>query len=127
MLPLRTTLYINGISSGITGIALMLFAEPVSRLFEVSTVQPFVYTGLFLVVFAGFVLLTARKKTIVASSVKLITTLDTIWVIASIALVAMDGSYMSVIGNIAIIAVAVWVALMAILQTKRVNVFQSSL
>ena len=118
MLPIKTTLLVNGLSSGATGVALIAFSNQAAKLFEVSQVSPFVYTGIFLLLFALFVISTGMKKNIKQGAIKFITSLDILWVVASIALVVIDGSYISSIGNVLVIAVAAWVALMALLQSK---------
>jgi Na+/alanine symporter len=118
MLPIKTTLLVNGISSGATGIALIAFADQVAQLFGVQITAPFTLTGLFLVVFALFVISAGLKKIPSRIAVQFITALDIIWVVVSILLVLADGSYMTVVGNGAILAVAAWVALMAVLQSK---------
>src|SRR4051812_40678816 len=91
MLPIKTTLLINAISSGVTGIGLVIFAKEAAQLFGVSMHAPFTYTGLFLVGFALFVLAAAFRKTISRSAVRLITTLDILWVVVSVLLVVADG------------------------------------
>jgi hypothetical protein len=118
MLTLKTVLFVNGISSAVTGLGLVSFAAPVATVFGLDQKAPFTFTGVFLIVFGLYVLSTALSKVLSLHAVKLITILDIVWVLASIAVVAIDGSKISVIGNISIIAVAAWVALMAALQSR---------
>lgn len=118
MLPLKTTLTVNALSSGATGILLVAFAPAIAQLFGVANTMPFVATGIFLVLFGLFVFIVSRKNPPARRSVQLITTLDTLWVIGSVALVLAASASLSVTGIVLIIAVAGWVAMMALLQTK---------
>lgn len=118
MLPIKTTLLVNGISSGVTGIGLIAIARTVAGIFGVSQSAPFAGTGIFLVLFAMLVVSAGLKKTTNPSTVRLITALDLLWVVASVILVIADGRYFSFIGNVLIVAVAAWVGMMAILQRQ---------
>ena len=118
MLPLKNTLLINGISSGITGIALLEFADALASLFGGLPVLPFQLTGLFLVLFSAFVLYTAMGKPMNLASVRFISFLDLTWVVASLLLLLEAAPSLSAIGSLIIAAVAAWVALMALLQWK---------
>jgi hypothetical protein len=118
MIPLKTTLTINAASSGVTGLGLIILASPVAELFGVSQTMPFVGVGVFLILFASFVFLVGVSKSINPKAVRLIITLDTLWVVASLVLVAVASSSISLIGILTILAVAMWVAAMAFLQHK---------
>jgi len=118
MIPLKTTLTINAASSGATGLGLIILAGPVAELFGVSETSPFIGVGIFLILFASFVLFVGVNKSINPKAVRLIITLDTLWVVASVALVAIASSSISLIGILSILAVAMWVAAMAFLQNK---------
>lgn len=118
MLPLRTTLLVNAISSGATGLLLALFPNIVAGIFGVSDTVYFIETGVFLVLFAAFVMYVGTRKSIKIKSVMLVTTLDLLWVAASIVSVFLLSGIVSTIGIVLIIAVAAWVGLMALLQFK---------
>ena len=118
MIPLKTTLTINAASSGATGLGLIILAGPVAGLFEVSETTPFIGVGIFLILFASFVFLVGVSKSINPKAVRLIITLDALWVVASLGLVAIASSSISLIGILTILAVALWVAAMAFLQNK---------
>ncbi len=118
MIPLKTTLTINAASSGATGLGLIILARPIAELFGVSETTPFIGVGIFLILFASFVLFVGVSKSINPIAVRLIITLDTLWVVASVALVAIASSSISLIGILTILAVALWVAAMAFLQNK---------
>ena len=118
MIPLKTTLTINAASSGATGLGLIILASPIAELFGVTETAPFIGVGIFLILFASFVLFVGVSKSINPNAVRLIITLDTLWVVASVALVAIASSSISLIGILTILAVAMWVAAMAFLQNK---------
>lgn len=71
--------------------------------------------------FSVFVLATAMKKIISKSWTKFIITLDVIWVIASVIVVISLFYTISIIGSVMILAVAVWVGMMAYLQNRNLN------
>lgn len=118
MIALRNVLLVNAISSGATGALLMLFPAPIAHLFGVEATVPFIAVGLFLLVFATGVGYEGMQKPPRANRVKLIITLDISWVVGSLIAVGLLFSILSPLGNLAILAVAGWVALMALLQTK---------
>ena len=122
MLPLRTTLIINGISSGATGALMIIFPKFLAEVFEVNATAPFNATGIFLAGFATLVLATAFQKNVNSKLVRLIITLDTLWVVGSAMLILLGYQSISAIGLILIAAVALWVAAMAYLQTKGISV-----
>ena len=121
MIPLKSTLIINAASSGATGLGLIAFSELVARLFEVDSTLPFLFTGLFLVVFAVFVFVEGRQRIPRPGWVLIITTLDVLWVLASMALVLSGKFKISSVGEIAIVVVAVWVSAMALLQSRGIK------
>jgi len=118
MLSLSTVLKINAISSGATGLGLVLFATPAASLFDVAATAPFVATGVFLVLFATFVFIAGSKKAANQRTVKTIILLDSLWVIASFIAILNLFSVISTTGIIIIAAVALWVAAMAYLQRQ---------
>ena len=109
---------INAITSGITGIALVIAAAPIAARFGVTTTTPFTEVGIFLALFAGFVGFTAVNAATHIRSVKTIITLDTLWVISSAIALVFLKDMISPLGTAAITLVALWVAAMAFLQKK---------
>ncbi len=116
MLNIKTTLLVNGLSSGATGIGLVIFAKPIAALFSVSYPIVFTEVGIFLITFAALVLVTGLRKSTNANAVKLITLLDTLWVVGSIVAVIELFQVISTAGILLILAVAAWVGVMALLQ-----------
>ena len=120
-MTLKNVLLTNAISSGMTGILLATMPSVFTRLFAIEGSTPFISVGIFLIVFSLFVVVTAMKENIPESWTKFIITLDITWVISSIvALIALFYK-ISIIGSVMILAVAVWVGMMAYLQNKNLN------
>jgi len=118
MLTLRNVLLVNAVSSGATGLLLVLFSGFFAGLFGIESVSPFLETGIFLLAFAGFVFYEGRSSHTNASRIRLIITLDTLWVVVSILLLVLQPVAITLIGNVFIAAVALWVAAMAFLQFR---------
>ncbi len=84
MIPLSTTMQINAISSGATGVGLIIFAKPIASLFGVMQTAQFIGTGIFLVLFAVLVFTVSKKQPVNTRYVRLIVLLDVLWVVASL-------------------------------------------
>ncbi|MBL0743123.1 hypothetical protein [Chryseolinea lacunae] len=121
MITLRNVLLINAISSGATGFLLVVFPGFIANLFAVDAVMPFAEVGIFLLVFAAFVLYESRRKTVNVSRIYGIVAADTLWVIASALLLGIRPVAFSVLGNLFVAGVALWVAAMAYLQFRGVK------
>jgi hypothetical protein len=121
MKTLKNVLLINGISSGATGLGLVLFATPIAELFGTSSHQAMWFVGGFLLSFATLVLVEGLKDVPNMKMVRLIIVLDISWVIASVLVVALQLFKLSSIGYLAIGAVAIWVAAMAYFQLQGVK------
>lgn len=121
MISLKNVLLINGVSSGATGIGLVVLAETVAELFGTTATGAVMCVGIFLVVFAAGVLNEAVQHTTRINPVYIIIALDILWVAGSIAIVLPQLFQLSAIGYIAITAVALWVAAMAYLQIRGVK------
>jgi uncharacterized membrane protein len=121
MLSLSSVLKINAISSGLTGLLLVSFHQVVAGIFEVTITTPFLAAGIFLVVFALFVFALSMQIPIKSKAVMTIVALDTTWVAASLMVIVLFHSSISLVGNMVIAGVALWVALMAYLQVKGVR------
>lgn len=118
MSPLKTTLLVNAISSGFTGILLAAMSSTVAGIFGVTDTVPFVEVGMFLILFAAYVLFVATRNPISVRNVMIVSTLDILWVVGSIVAVLLLIGVVSTMGIILIVAVAAWVALMALLQIR---------
>ncbi len=116
MKTLKTVLLINAISSGATGLGLVVLPGLFAGLFATSALMPFVATGLFLIAFAMMVFLEGRRAAVSITWVRFIVIMDTVWVLLSVLIVAFQAFDISLIGYLMIGAVALWVGLMAFLQ-----------
>lgn len=121
VMKLKNILFTNAISSGITGLLLTSVPEFFAKLFGVNTIVPFREVGVFLIVFALFVLLTASKSPIPKNWTQLIIALDVSWVIVRVVVVVIISSLVSIFGSIIIMTIAGWVGMMAYLQQKALN------
>jgi hypothetical protein len=115
METLKRILLLNAISSGITGIILALFSESISSLFGINAAFTISSVGIFLIVFAAYVIHTAIKG---IGQTPVVIALDMLWVAGSVIILVAYGFQISMIGNVLIVGVALWVGLMAFLQRK---------
>ncbi len=118
MIPLTTTMQINAITSGATGVLLVALAKPVAGIFGVIQTAPFIFTGAFLVLFALLVFMISRGKPVNPGAVKFVILLDTLWVAASALALVLLFPVISGLGSLLIAGVALWVGAMAYLQRK---------
>lgn len=118
MKTLKNILMLNAVSSGATALILIFFAPVVAGIFEVSDTAAFYGTGIFLLVFAGFVFYESVQKSIRPGRVLFISALDLLWVVASLAIVILNMFNLSFLGYCLISGVAVWVAAMAYFQSR---------
>ena len=116
MTALRNILIINAVSSGITGLILVIVPGFVANLFATSGTTAFVGVGIFLVAFAIVVFVASLQDPLRANAVSLIVALDTLWVLTSLAIIVLQLLNVSTLGYFLIGVVAAWVALMAYLQ-----------
>ena len=99
---------------------MLAFGAPLFKnLFGLPELLPFIFVGVFLSLFALFVLFVARAEKINFRLVQLIIALDVAWVLASIMVVVLTASSMTIWGTLITLGVAIWVVLMAVLQINR--------
>ncbi len=118
MISLKNVLLLNGISSGATGVLLVAFARFIANLFQVTSTMTFISVGIFLIVFATVVIWIAMDASNQTRKVQMVIALDVIWTAVSFIIVILFRHEISMIGNVLILAIALWVAAMAFLQTK---------
>jgi hypothetical protein len=122
MMRLKNVLLVNALTSGATGLLLILFNAQVAQLFGSVAQWPFIAAGIaagvFLVLFAILVLAQSRRKQVSKGWVKLIIALDIMWVVESAIILLPQLFGLTGIGYALIGAVALWVALMAFLQIR---------
>ncbi|MDJ1466434.1 hypothetical protein QNI16_01270 [Cytophagaceae bacterium YF14B1] len=115
---LKKVMLVNAISSGATGLILLVFAPLVADLFGTSAIIAVEGTGLFLLCFAALVLFEALKNPMRPAWVNLIIVLDISWVLISVLVIVFQLFHLSLLGYALIGAVALWVAAMAYLQSQ---------
>ena len=118
---------INALSSGATGLLLMSFPGYTAQLFGVPAKMPFVVVGIFLLLFALFVFAQSRSNPMNKRWIKVIIAIDVLWVIESLVIVFPGLFTFSNMGNLLIVAVALWVTLMAVLQGKGLKQYSTTL
>ncbi len=118
MISLKNVLIINGATSGATGIGLAIFAEWMADLFQITSTEIFTEIGIFLIVFSALAIATALKASTHVTLVRFITALDLLWVITSFIVIVSLSHRISLLGNFIIAGVALWVTVMAVMQTK---------
>lgn len=116
MITLKNVLLVNALSSGFSGLLLMMMPSETADIFAVTQHEPFVVTGLFLLLFALMVMYAALKNVLETKLVRWIILLDVLWVMASAAIVVLQLFALSAWGYALISGVAIWVGLMAYLQ-----------
>jgi hypothetical protein len=124
MITLKNVLRINAISSAATGMGMIVFASTVASVIGVNDPVICYAVGIFLSVFGIFVFAEAIRQPINSSRVRIITTLDVSWVVGSL-VVLLSPVEFTIIGRIAIIMVALWVAMMAFLQYRGLRMLAS--
>lgn len=115
MQNLKRVLLLNAITSAATGLLLVMFSGSISALFELDAASIIASVGIFLLVYGVYVVYTALK---VLDQTRIVIVLDILWVVGSAIVLLAYGVQISLIGNILIIGVALWVGLMAFLQNK---------
>ncbi len=116
MMTLRKILRINAISSGITGLCLIVSPDFFSLLFMTPNKYIFFGVGIFLFLFSCAVYFISRQNTIQYNAVRTIVFVDAIWVVCSVGIVTLQMFDLSSLGYLVIGLVAAWVGLMAYLQ-----------
>lgn len=112
---LKKVLLLNAITSAFTGLLLVSFSGLTAELFGLNTSPINISVGVFLVVYAMYVIYTALKA---LSQTRVVIVLDVAWVLCSAVVLMAYGSKITWLGNLLIVAVALWVGLMAFLQNK---------
>jgi hypothetical protein len=119
--PLGATLTVDALSCAATGVLLVAAGDPIAALlspapelfgFTMATICRGV--GLFLIAFAGLAFAAARFRH--AGLVWEVIVLNVLWVIGSVVLVEFAWDGLTLLGRIAILVVALWVALLVLLQ-----------
>lgn len=123
MKTLKNILLINAVSSGATGILLLLFTDYISRVFGSALQISFLATGIFLLLFGGLVFIQSLKNPLRKGWIKFIIALDILWVIESLIILLQRMFDFTTFGYMLIAIVALWVSLMVVLQVNGLKKF----
>ncbi len=116
MNKLQKSLRLNAIFSGISGMALIVLNKQISNLFGITNTTVLVVIGIVLLFFASTIIYEIVKQRLVA--VLWIIVQDFLWVVSSIALIAINPFEISKAGNSSIALIAFVVFLMGINQSR---------
>jgi len=116
MNKLQKSLRLNAIFSGISGITLIVLNKQIANLFETTNTTVFWVIGIVLLFFASTIIYEIIKQRPIA--VLWIIIQDFLWVIGSIALIAVNPFEISKAGNSTIAIIAFIVLFMGINQSK---------
>ena len=111
---LRRSLQIDGVASGLCGAVLLLAAQPTSTLLGLSTSSVARVVGGLLLVYAAALLWNASRPTVSRGETLVAIALNAAWVLGSL-VVVVDGP-LTLIGNVAVAAVAAAVLGFAVLE-----------
>ena len=111
---LRSTLIINGISTALCGLALLLAQAPLAELIGIPVPTVLAAVGAGLVLYAAALFWTARRRPIPAAAAWAAIVMDLGWVIGSVALV--EAGLLTSIGMLLVGLVALAVFVFAALQ-----------
>lgn len=118
MNELKKYLTINSIFSGISGITMLVFPKGLNSLFSIQNEYVFPVIGINLIVFSVFVWIVSRKYLTNKILVNLISGLDAVWVLGSLIIITSGFFDFSVIGNIIILIVAIWIGFLGFQQFR---------
>jgi hypothetical protein len=111
---LRRSLQLDGIASGLCGVLLVVAAAPISALMGLAGPSIAWVVGALLMVYAAALLWNGERATVSRAEAVAAVVLNAGWVIGS-AVVILAGS-LTLIGNLAVAAVAAAVLLFAVLE-----------
>jgi hypothetical protein len=112
---LRRALFADGIVSGLSGLLLLLLPGPIASVLGLASSGLVAAVGASLVLFAAFVLRSARREMPHRGEAALIVALNVAWVVGSVAVIA--GSWLTTMGDWAVALVADVVLVFAILES----------
>lgn len=118
MNELNKILVLNGASTTLAGILLLIFPNQLSAIFGMDLNTYFISVGLFFTVFGIFVLFNGFQKKTSTSNLRFITAVDWLWVIVSAIIIVALYDKITMFGMLIVVAIALWVLVMAILEGK---------
>lgn len=113
---LKKYLLINSLFSAFSGLVMLFFATPLNEFFNIQIPYILPIIGSNLLVFSLFVGYVAQKQLHNKTLVNIISGLDGLWVLGSIAIVLLQVFNLSKNGYIVIALVALWIAFLGYKQ-----------
>lgn len=113
---LRKALLSNAVFSTLTGVEMLLFPEAISRFIGFSAPGQLRELGVSLLLFAAVVTFTATRRPIRLWAAGMISAMDIVWVLGTVALLGMRSDLFNTAGVISAALVAVVVADFAVFQ-----------
>ena len=111
---LRRALLANCVFSGLSGIILLFGSNPLSGLFGLHMPTILIGAGILLLVYAGALLLNARRATVCQTEASLAVLVNVAWIVGSVGLLFVGS--LSTVGNWTVTIAANIVLLFAVLQ-----------
>jgi hypothetical protein len=118
MTILKRYLRINSLFSAFSGLLMLLCSTSLNDLFHIQNGYVFPLIGANLLAFAAFVGYVSSKQLTNKTLISIISILDLLWVFGSFVIVLFNLFDLSRIGNMLIIAVAIWIGFLAYKQFK---------
>ena len=118
MSELKKYLSINSLFSGLSGIVLIFLNDWLCVFFGVDNKLIFPIIGINLTVFSAFVWYVSRNQITNKALVNLISGLDVLWVVGSLAIISFNLFNLTSNGNILIGIVAIWIAFLGFKQIQ---------
>jgi len=118
MNKLKTYLTLNSCFSAICGTTMLLFTKGLNSFFNIDNNYIFPILGLNLIIFAGFVWYVSRKQLSNKLLVNIISGLDALWVIGSLAIISFGIFGLPGRANILIGIIAIWIGFLGYRQFK---------
>lgn len=118
---LRTTLYANSVFSTVSAGFLLLVPGLIARRFIDMPISLLLLSGAILLMFAAVVFVVAKAQRINKVLVRLIFFADLGWVVLTPLALFFFSSYISALGNILLLSVALMVALLAWFEWSALN------
>ncbi|MBD8497914.1 hypothetical protein [Paenibacillus arenosi] len=113
---IRKVLLLNAISSTGTGLLLLLFPGYIGELSGLDNKAALMGVGVYLLLVVAFVFITVTKKVVSPKAVLTLSVIDFLWFVKSVVLLVASSSFLTTIGTIAVIFIAVVVGVFGIFE-----------
>lgn len=118
---LRIILKANALFSLVSGLSMILFSNQIMAFLNISPSIVLELIGFGLLFFVLLLTFAVYKNKLSKNLVYIIIALDITWVISSVIILIFDPFTISILGNVAIVLIAMIVSLFALLQHKLIR------